>query len=61
MYYLLTENTADEGGTSYTGLIGKDKEWMLSIEFENEIIFKVHGNEKFCNFVKKLLLQNKET
>jgi hypothetical protein len=57
----LTENTAGEGGTSYTGLIGKDKEWMLSIEFENEIIFKVHGNEKFCNFVKKLLLKNKET
>jgi hypothetical protein len=61
LYYLLTENTAGEGGTSYTGLIGKDKEWMLSIEFENEIIFKVHGNEKFCNFVKKLLLKNKET
>ncbi|MFZ7942593.1 hypothetical protein [Neobacillus sp. 19] len=55
LYYLLTENRAKEGGTSYTGLIGMNKEWMLSIEFENKIIFKVHGKVAFCEFVEKQL------
>jgi hypothetical protein len=51
LYYLLTENRAQEGGTSYTGLLGKNKEWMFSIEFGTEINYKVHGNIEFCNFV----------
>ncbi|MED4729908.1 hypothetical protein P9597_17505 [Aneurinibacillus migulanus] len=46
LYYLLTENRAKEGGTSYTGLIGKNKDWMITIEFENEIVFKF--DQKYC-------------
>jgi hypothetical protein len=56
LYYLLTENRAHEGGTSYTGLLGKNKEWMFSIEFGTEIVFKVHGNKEFCEFVYGQLL-----
>jgi hypothetical protein len=55
LYYLLTENRAQEGGTSYTGLLGKNKEWMFSIELGTEIIYKVHGNKEFCNFVHEQL------
>ncbi|MDM5190705.1 hypothetical protein QUF99_26260 [Bacillus sp. DX4.1] len=51
LYYLLTENRAVEGGTSYTGLIGRNKDWMLTIEFKKEIIFRVHGSKEFCDVV----------
>lgn len=56
LYFLLTENRAEEGGTSYTGLIGKAKDWMLSIEYELDIIIKIHGNQDFCDLVESYLL-----
>ncbi|PFW90680.1 hypothetical protein COL32_10475 [Bacillus pseudomycoides] len=55
LYYLLTENRAVEGGTSYTGLIGRNKDWMLTIEFATKINFIVHGSKEFCDVVYQAL------
>jgi hypothetical protein len=56
LYYLLTENRALEGGTSYTGLFGRNMDWMLTFEYGNEIIIRIHGSKEFCNLVSSKLL-----
>ncbi|MBS7531841.1 hypothetical protein IC619_015315 [Hazenella sp. IB182353] len=55
LYWLLTENPPDQGGTGYTGLLGLNKNWMLTFEFDSEITFRIHGTSEFCELVSKQL------
>ena len=48
---------AEEGGTSWLGLIGKSKTWLLLHEFEPGESFKItaYGTRKFCGDLLSLL------
>jgi hypothetical protein len=52
LYYRLEYCPAEEGGVSIVGLLGKNKDWMLTIEDANQLTIAVHGSKLFCERVK---------
>jgi hypothetical protein len=44
---------AEEGGLTIVGLLGKNRDWMFTIEFENQLILSVHGSNAFCDKIKE--------
>lgn len=51
LYSLLEEKPAEQGGTSYTGLLGVNRDWLLLFERENEFVISVHGPHLFTDMV----------
>lgn len=44
---------AEEGGVTIVGLLGKNRDWMFTIESENQLILSVHGSKAFCDTIKE--------
>jgi hypothetical protein len=53
LYSLLEEHPAQEGGTSYVGILGRDRDWLLLLELELEFLIQVYGPPAFCEAVRR--------
>ena len=53
LYRLLEEHPAMEGGTSYVGLLGYGRDWLLLLELENDFSIAVYGPEVFCRKLRE--------
>ena len=53
LYERLEYSPAEQGGTSYVGLLGKQKDWLLLIELENKLNIVVYGSTAFCQRIKQ--------
>jgi hypothetical protein len=60
LFIQLEGNPAEQGGTSYAGLLDCRYRWALSIESANEIIIAVHGPSSFCRAVSEFLQKQPE-
>jgi hypothetical protein len=47
---------AEEGGVTIVGLLGKNRDWMFTIEYENQLILSVHGSKAFCGKIKEKVI-----
>lgn len=52
-YYFLQYRPAQEGGTTYVGLLGRSKDWLLL--FDNSIQISFHGAKSLCDTLKTKL------
>lgn len=52
LYHRLEYCPAEEGGVSTVGLLGKNKDWMLTIEAANQLTIAIHSSKLFCERVK---------
>ncbi len=53
LYERLCYFPAEEGGVTIVGLLGKNRDWMFTIESENQLILSVHGSRAFCDKIKE--------
>jgi hypothetical protein len=53
LYTRLYYNPAEEGGVTIVGILGKNKDWMFTIELESHLNLAVYGSEVFCEKVKQ--------
>ena len=53
LYQLLEEHPAMEGGTSYVGLLGYGRDWLLLLELENDFSIAAYGSEEFCRKLRE--------
>ncbi|SFS52847.1 hypothetical protein [Marininema halotolerans] len=53
LYQHLNEDIVNGGEAGCTGLLGVNKDWMLTIEDGGEITFRIHGTPEFCDRVTR--------